>query len=247
LKRFIKDFVKAVPGVVPLASWYFDQRFLASVPISCRGQIKALMKNSRSQLRQDLFVLATLGLRRNGFFVEFGAADGVYLSNSWLLEKEFGWKGILAEPARTSAESIRRSRSAILETDCVWRSTGDKLLFREVDNSEFSTLDELASVDCHKAERRSATTYEVTTVSLNDLLARHHAPRVIDYLSIDTEGSEAEILGAFDFRQHRFRIVTCEHNYTAERKTIFSIMTANGYKRVQTGLSRFDDWYVDAS
>lgn len=205
------------------------------------------MKNSRSQLRQDLFVLATLGMRRNGFFVEFGAADGVYLSNSWLLEKEFGWKGILAEPARTSAESIRRSRSAILETDCVWRATGDKLLFREVDNSEFSTLDDLASADCHKAERRSATTYEVTTVSLNDLLFRHHAPQVIDYLSIDTEGSEAEILGAFDFSQHRFRIVTCEHNYTTEREKIFSIMTANGYRRVQTGLSRFDDWYVDAS
>ena len=46
-------------------------------------------EQSRSQLFQDLFVLNTLDEKRNGYFVEFGAADGVYLSNSFLLEHDY--------------------------------------------------------------------------------------------------------------------------------------------------------------
>ena len=53
-----------------------------------------------SQLRQDLFVLNELDFKENGYFVEFGATDGIKLSNSYLLEKSFNWNGILAEPAR---------------------------------------------------------------------------------------------------------------------------------------------------
>lgn len=46
---------------------------------------------SKSQIRQDLFVLSHLGFKKNGFFVEFGATDGLRFSNSHLMEKEFGW------------------------------------------------------------------------------------------------------------------------------------------------------------
>ena len=54
--------------------------------------------NIKSQIYQDIFVLYTLNWKRNGFFVEFGATNGFDLSNSYLLEKDFGWKGILCEP-----------------------------------------------------------------------------------------------------------------------------------------------------
>ncbi len=56
------------------------------------------IKNIKSQIHQDIFVLYTLSWKRNGFFVEFGATNGVFLSNTYLLEKNFGWKGILSEP-----------------------------------------------------------------------------------------------------------------------------------------------------
>jgi hypothetical protein len=58
--------------------------------------VKNLVGKSRAQLGQDLFVLSELNLKRNGFFVEFGATNGVDLSNTALLEREFGWNGILA-------------------------------------------------------------------------------------------------------------------------------------------------------
>ena len=56
-------------------------------------------KISTSQLFQDLFVLFILNQKSNGTFLEFGATNGVGLSNSFMLEKEFGWTGVLAEPS----------------------------------------------------------------------------------------------------------------------------------------------------
>ena len=65
-------------------------------------------------------------------------------------------------------------------------------------------------------------------------------------MSIDTEGSEYDILSSFDFSKYQFRIITCEHNFTAERQKIFSLLTEKGYMRKLRGLSLFDDWYVRA-
>ena len=70
---------------------------------------------SQAQLWQDLFVLHELDLKRDGYFVEFGATNGVSLSNTHLLEKRFGWKGILAEPARCWHAALEKNRSAAIE------------------------------------------------------------------------------------------------------------------------------------
>ena len=86
--------------------------------------------------------------------------------------------------------------------------------------------------------------YEVKTISLIDMLRKHHAPRHIDYLSIDTEGSEYEILKTFDFRAYTFSVITCEHNFTANRDKIRRLLCENGYVNVLTNISSFDDWFV---
>jgi hypothetical protein len=84
----------------------------------------------------------------------------------------------------------------------------------------------------------------VSTISLNDLLSKHNAPKHIDYLSIDTEGSEFEILNSFDFSSHSFGVVTVEHNFTPVRQKIFELLSGHGYTRQFENLSKFDDWYV---
>ncbi|WP_199925172.1 FkbM family methyltransferase [Neorhizobium sp. SOG26] len=76
------------------------------------------------------------------------------------------------------------------------------------------------------------------------MLRKYGAPRQIDYLSIDTEGSEFDILQAFDFGEYEFGIITCEHNYTPQREKIHDLLVANGYVRVWEKVSRFDDWYI---
>ena len=73
---------------------------------------------SKSQIRQDLFVLSHLGFKKNGFFVEFGATDGVSLSNTYLMENLFEWNGILAEPATCWHKELKNNRTCNIETNC---------------------------------------------------------------------------------------------------------------------------------
>ena len=66
----------------------------------------------------------------------------------------------------------------------------------------------------------------------------------MDYLSIDTEGSEFEILAKFDFDKYEFEIITCEHNYTDAREKLHRLLTSKGYVRKFEDISLFDDWYT---
>ncbi|MEH2534325.1 FkbM family methyltransferase [Bradyrhizobium sp. AZCC 1588] len=195
---------------------------------------------SKSQIFQDLFVLQTLEEKRNGYFVEFGAADGDFLSNTVLLERNYGWRGIVAEPGRNSHERLKNNRRCIIDLRCVWTETGKTLTFSENPEPELSTI---ASFRPH-ADQAQSREYAVETVSLDNLLEQHKAPELIDYLSIDTEGSELQILRAFNFSRRKFKIITVEHNYRAFRDDIFRLLTSKGYQRVLERLTMFDDWYV---
>jgi FkbM family methyltransferase len=202
------------------------------------------MSSSKSQLHQDLFVLSQLNFKRSGFFVEFGATNGVDLSNSYLLEKFYGWTGILAEPAKVWHESLKNNRDARIDWRCVWNVSGSTIMFEECLEPEYSTLSSFKDADSHKTIRANSKQYGVETVSLIDLLRENNAPNHIDYLSIDTEGSEYEILSAFDFSSHSFGVITCEHNYTPNREKIHALLTSHGYVRKFESSSQFDDWYV---
>ena len=83
----------------------------------------------------------------------------------------------------------------------------------------------------------------VKTISLLDLLQNNNAPKKIDLLSIDTEGSEFEILSAFDFEKWSFNVIICEHNFSKDRKRIRNLLEKNGYKRRFSYISFVDDWY----
>ncbi len=203
-----------------------------------------LINHSNSELKQDFFVLKSLNFKKDGYFVEFGSCNGVEFSNTLILEREFGWKGILAEPARCWHYELKKNRSCNIETNCVWKETGAKLIFKESELALYSSIKNLSDNDLHKNLREKGTTYEVETISLNDLLEKYKAPKEIDYLSVDTEGSEFEILQNFDFNKYNIKIITCEHNFTSLRSKIFNLLTQKGYKRFHKDLSRHDDWYI---
>jgi FkbM family methyltransferase len=205
------------------------------------------LEDSQAQLKQDLFVLTQLNFKRNGFFVEFGATDGIGLSNTYLLEKQYGWSGILAEPAACWHSALARNRNAKIETMCVWKDSTSALTFKEAEIAEFSTIDAFSGSDGHVGQRKQGKSYQVKTISLNDLLLKYDAPQTIDYLSIDTEGSEFEILRNFDFNKYSFRVITCEHNFTPKREQIHELLAKNGYERKLETLSQWDDWYVQVT
>jgi FkbM family methyltransferase len=201
-------------------------------------------KSSKSQLGQDLLALIGSGAKDKGFFVEFGSADGVALSNSYLLENQFGWSGILCEPSRSWHEDLKRNRSCIVDTRCVYSRTGEQISFSENYIGELSGITEFTGGDHHGILDRTTTSYQVETISLLDLLKHHNAPKHIEFLSVDTEGSEFEILNAFDFSQYSFGAICVEHNYLANRFKVRDLLVAHGYRQVYPELSEFDDWFV---
>jgi len=234
-KRRIKPFLKILAAL----------DFVLDLQTPNSKDLLPHLKNSKSQNFQDLFVLSHLELKRKGYFVEFGASNGIDLSNTFLLEYQFEWTGILAEPARSWHEALCKNRpNAIVEKLCIWKASDLLLPFNETMNKDLSTLDAFSDVDDHREIRQKGKKYDVTTISLIDLLAKNGAPNHIDYLSIDTEGSELEILTAFDFDRYTFGVITCEHNYTANREDIYKLLTSKGYTRKYQELSLWDDWYV---
>lgn len=202
-----------------------------------------LRKKSVSQLGQDLWVLEQTGYKRGGFFVELGATDGVLLSNTCLLEKEFGWQGICAEPNPKFFDKLKNNRKCVVSSACISGTTGKEVYFILAD--AYSSMESYADRDMH-ADKRAAyakigSKIKLTTISLNDFLNQYNAPREIDYLSIDTEGSELEILAAFPFSEWKIDLLTVEHNFTPQREHIRALLLGHGYTCVER---EWDDWYV---
>ena len=204
-------------------------------------------KSSKSQLGQDLLALIGSGAKSKGFFVEFGSADGVALSNSYLLENEFGWSGILCEPSRSWHEDLKRNRRCIVDTRCVYSRSGEQISFSENYIGELSGITEFTGDNHHGILDRTTTSYQVETISLLDLLKHHNAPKHIEFLSVDTEGSEFEILNAFDFSHYSFGAICVEHNYLENRSKVKDLLVSKGYRQVYPELSDFDDWFVLAT
>lgn len=195
-----------------------------------------------SQLGQDLWVLERTENKHGGFFVEFGATNGVILSNTFLLEKHFDWTGICAEPNPDFFATLRENRNCIVSPACIAGRTGETVDFILAEEyggiADHAGLDNNASIRTAYQDDGKVITLE--TISLDDFLKSHDAPRDIDYLSIDTEGSEYEILSNFPFEDWNIRLITVEHNFTADRARIQALLEGYGYHRTE---ARWDDWY----
>jgi FkbM family methyltransferase len=194
---------------------------------------------SYSQLGQDEWVIDTLG-KKPGYFVEFGATNGKDKSNTYLLEKFLSWAGILCEPATMWHEELFKNRKCHIDTNCVSNTTGDTVRFIEA--GEFSSMADYAKTDHHYENRENKTEYEVQTITLHDLLDKYNAPKTVDYLSIDTEGSEYAILSEYNWSR-MFRTITVEHNHTPAREQIHELLTTKGYLQHPPHLTKWDSWY----
>ncbi|MDP6376720.1 MAG: FkbM family methyltransferase [Pseudomonadales bacterium] len=214
------------------------------LPAPDRGHLdlEILASLATSQLGQDLWVLKQTNYKRGGFFIEFGASDGVLLSNTHLLESVFAWRGVCAEPNPNLFQKLANNRACAVSDACIADTTGRKIDF--VLANEYGGVTSYAENDKH-AEKRKAyqeviEAIPLITISLNDFLLEQKAPRVIDYLSIDTEGSEYDILRTLDFDRWQITCITIEHNFTEQRQDIRQLLTPKGYQCTET---EWDDWY----
>ncbi|MEM9096563.1 MAG: FkbM family methyltransferase [Pseudomonadota bacterium] len=162
------------------------------------------LQDSVSQASQDLWVIeeAAWG-KRNGYFVDIGAHDGVKFSNTFLLERRYGWSDLLIEANPASFEKCRAARRAKSLNLCLDETDG------EVDFAPHGMMGGIVAADTDNADVPEDA-IRVRTRRLQDVLDEQNAPKVIGYLSIDVEGAEERVLRSFDFNAYRFNCITIE-------------------------------------
>ena len=184
---------------------------------------------SQVETKQDLAVAEYFGFARGLYFVDIGAFDGVHLSNTYQLEKELGWTGICVEPLEYAFAGLKLNRSCVCICAAAYSQSGLTLDFAKSD-----VLSGLVDhVDRH-VEALAGPRVQVTTQTVASMLLEHGAPREIDYLSIDTEGSELEVLRGIDWDAHVFSYITLEHNFVEPRRAAMrAFLEERGYRQVR--------------
>jgi FkbM family methyltransferase len=175
---------------------------------------------SYAQSGEDEIVLAHFGGRK-GFYVDVGAFDGVTNSNTCLLQ-QLGWRGICVEPAPIPFRDLRDARLSPL-TDCIWsacvaRPSADGIAFTWLDTiPQFSGVAPDASKVRRECEFRdvavSPEIIHVPALTLNEILSASTLEiDNIDFVSIDTEGTEMAVLQGFDLNRWKPELLCIETN-----------------------------------
>lgn len=202
---------------------------------------------SYAQRLQDLWVLYELGTLP-GHFVDFGAGNGRDSSNSYILHKAYGWSGLLIEPNEDYEDNLRHHASDDVEWYvgmAVGANEQDNVDFLVSSDPSISTLHYTVDADSHGSLRRQLPN-EVRKIKQVTLASLVEENEFLDYLSIDTEGSEFDILEAYySSPREKFRTITVEHNYNqVNRNKLYDLLTSQGYVRRFTNYSGHDDWYI---
>ena len=220
---------------------FVDFEIIQKLSVTARENYANSRARSTSALRQDLFALLVSSFKKKGYFVEFGACDGIFVSNTFLLEKDFKWQGILCEPARIWHKDLIRNRNCHISTYAVDSESKKQLQFTEYVSPGLSRSGNRSPTG---ENGRIKKRYVVESISLEDLLEKFSAPKKIDFISIDTEGSEFQILSNFDFTKYEISSFAVEHNYGPDKKLVRDLMLRNGYHEVLQELSRYEAWFV---
>ena len=137
-------------------------------------------------------------------------------------------------------------KNSICYNEAVYNQSGLTLAFNIVNGHDLlSGISE--HIDKYKDfVDKNKTIIQVQTISLLDVLDKANAPLFIEYMSLDTEGSEFEILKNFDFGKYTFGLIDIEHNYIEPRRTdIKNLLLSKGY--IYKGQNDFDDMYKHSS
>jgi FkbM family methyltransferase len=187
-----------------------------------------------SQAGQDFWVAGEVfNGKRGGFFLDIGAHDGVSISNTFILEKRLGWKGICVEGNPWTFELLVGKRSANCLNVCLDAQNGEV---------RFALGAEMGGIVGDSLDNASNTLYPTVVLPtrvLDEVLLEQNAPQVIDYLSIDVEGAEDRVLAGLDWSRVRFNCVTIERPSEALRTKF----RAEGYVMIKD-LPGLDVFYV---
>jgi FkbM family methyltransferase len=179
------------------------------------------------------------GRKNAGIFVEVGANDPHAGSQTWLLEQN-GWRGVLVEPQAALCEKLRSARknSQVFQVACSSPERQGEAVFHIGQDDEHSTLETQIATD----GARFVATDRVKVTTLDKVLAEAGV-QSIDFLSLDVEGHEIEVMRGFDFAKYRPALILIEDN--AKTLTKHRFLVQHGYKLAKR--TSLNNWYVPQS
>lgn len=185
-----------------------------------------------SQFGQDRFLDQQLFCgAQNLFFVEIGSADPVQINNTFFLESQRGWRGLLIEARPSACALLRSQRSSEVINACVADRAGRSIFLDYgylAGLCKFMGPREHAYIEHYNAHDRDVRAHWVDTVPLADLL-RARAIATVHLLAVDVEGAELAILRSLDFAAVRVEVILVECNTAAVAKEVKSFLLDQGY------------------
>ncbi|MFN2354375.1 MAG: FkbM family methyltransferase [Desulfopila sp.] len=169
---------------------------------------------------QDVFIAELLNHKKNGVFLDVGANDGVSINNSLYFEKHYDWTGIAVEPVAYIFKKLKANRKCHVVQGCVSHRQGPAKFIQLIgDANMFSTLKShntgLTARRVRKRQKRQNSELkeiEVECFTISDL-TRKFGYKNVDFLSLDTEGGELEILKSIDFAETPITAISVENNW----------------------------------
>ena len=197
-----------------------------------------------SQLGQDKYVVEKIFKnKKGGFYVDVGAHDGGYISNTYSMERFLEWGGLCIEPSAASSHAFsKRKRSRVISGYCVSEEkfSGQLVRFRQYEPHELSMtiFEDLYEEPYWPKELESGKNYQdklKKCKTLNEILIENSSPEDIDYISIDTQGCEWLVLKDFPFKKWNVKVFTVANDMYAggekeeNRNKIKELMEKNNY------------------
>lgn len=218
------------------------RRFLGTHTWLKLGEVRQEFKIRKQIVHMDpeLFKIMDALLPKEGYYVDIGAHDGRSYSNTYHLEK-FGWRGVLVEPILPTFFKLRQLRSLqsndFVNAACVsFDYTSRNLLMSYGDLMSFAPeISYLDTKDWQNGSKQFLNRNEIVTETwvpaktLNQILMDLKSPKNIDFISIDVEGAELEVLRGIDFSTYSFQLLCIE---TYNQKSILDFMSAKGYNAI---------------
>lgn len=158
-----------------------------------------------------------------GFFIEAGAVDGVFESNTYFLERFENWKGILVEPVPGMFARIHVNRPTAISFNCALVSDEHSCPTVRVVCDHAMSRVASAEVDASIGEA-DGRYVEVPGRTLSSILDEVN-PAHIDFLSLDVEGFELEALKGIDFERHRPRYILVECRDASSRDCVQELLS----------------------
>jgi len=183
-----------------------------------------------SHTGQDRWVAEVFNYKKTGYFLDFGGFEGLLHDNTFYLEKFLNWRGILVEPNPVPYSSACAVRSCITVNAALWHESRKSLQF--TDSHGLSSFVQFIESDSNSSIRKniSKRIFNVDTINPTELLERFNAPSFIEYMSLDVEGAEFDVLKSLDLARFKVALLSVEHNHEeAKREAIRSHLSALNY------------------